>query len=341
MVYDDDTHKKNSERLEMPRIGFSIKIIACAALQVLACSAYAGVLDVRPVFGVTLDSGSPTSADAGAVGDTDVVAYELVTGVSVSQDGSYQYRDTGYIFCSDGGIAIDQRVAVYDGAPDPSDWSVNFVENNDDGGDFDLLSSKTYTFLVRQYSDSSGLGSTAFQLFGPGSVTGLPTSPVARECGTISVEFDGTEPLAFIDGENLQYVVVGTFDSDGVTEAIADYDLGYEDLDSPNDLDSYAVYYPITAPVPFSQNDPAWDAYTDYSDDDDDVVLPAGKYTLVVMTYDEGPGIVGVSVRGRSGNIRYRSTPTPVPALPLLGLLMLSGLVGLFGLRKLTGLRQV
>ena len=91
---------------------------------------------------------------------------------------------------------------------------------------------------------------------------------MAGECGTINVEFDGTEPLAFIDGENLQYVVVGTFDSDGVTEAIAYYDLGYEDLASPNDLDSYAIYYPITAPVPFSQNDPAWDAYTAYSDDE-------------------------------------------------------------------------
>ena len=163
---------------------------------------------------------------------------------------------------------------------------------------------------------------------------------MAGECGTINVEFDGTEPLAFIDGENLQYVVVGTFDSDGVTEAIADYDLGYEDLASPNDLDSYAIYYPITAPVPFSQNDPAWDAYTAYSDDDD-VVLPAGKYTLVVMPVDEGPGIVSVSVRARSGNIRYRSTPTGVPTLPLLGLLMLSGLAGLFGLRKLTGLQQL
>lgn len=326
----------------MPRIRFSIKVIAAAAFQVLACSTYAGVVDVGgPVFGVTLDSGSPTSADAGAVGEPDVVAYELVTGVSVSQDGSYQYADTGYIGCYDEGIAIDQMVAVYDGAPDPSDWSVNFVENNDDGGDFDLLSSKTYTFLVRQYDDSEGLGSTAFQLFGPGIVLGLPASPVARECGTISVEFDGTEPLAFIDGENLQYVVVGTFDSDGVTEAIADYDLGYEDLDSPNDLDSYAVYYPITAPFPSSQNDPAWDAYTDYSDDDDDVVLPAGTYTLVVMTYDEGPGVVGVSVRARSGNIRYRKTPTQVPTLPLLGLLMLSGLLGLFGLRKLKGPQQL
>lgn len=326
----------------MPRI--SIKVIAAAAFQVLACSTYAGVVDVGgPVFGVTLDSGSPTSADAGAFGEPgepDVVAYELVTGVSVSQDGSYQYVDTGYIGCEDEGIAIDQVVAVYDGAPDPSDWSVNFVENNDDGGDFDLLSSKTYTFLVRQYDDSAGLGSTAFQLFGPGIVLGLPASPVARECGTISVEFDGTEPLAFIDGENLQYVVVGTFDSDGVTEAIADYDLGYEDLDSPNDLDSYAVYYPITAPVPFSQNDPAWDAYTDYSDDDDDVVLPAGQYTLVVMTLDEGPGVVGVSVRARSGNIRYGKPPTQVPTLPLLGLLMLSGLLGLFGLRKLKGPQQ-
>ena len=326
----------------MPRIRFSIKVIAAAAFQVLACSTYAGVVDVGgPVFGVTLDSGSPTSADAGAVGEPDVVAYELVTGVSVSQDGSYQYQDTGYIGCSDEGIAIDQQVTVYDGAPDPSDWSVNYVEDNDDDGDFDLLSSKTYTFLVRQYDDSEGLGSTAFQLFGPGIVLGLPASPVARECGTISVEFDGTEPLAFIDGENLQYVVVGTFDSDGVTEAIADYDLGHEDLDSPNDLDSYAVYYPITAPVPFSQNDPAWDAYTDYSDDDDDVVLPAGKYTLVVMTYEEGPGVVGVSVRARSGNIRYRKTPTQVPTLPLLGLLMLSGLLGLFGLRKLKGPQQL
>ena len=321
----------------MPVSRFSIKIIAAAAFQVVACSTYAGVVDSPTVFGVTLDSGSPTSANAGAVGDTEVVAYELVTGVSVSQDGSYEYLDTGYIGCSDGGFAIDQQVAVYDGAPDPSDWSVNFVENNDDNGVLNLLSSKTYTFLVRQRDDSSGLGSTAFQLFGPGSVTGLPISPVARECGTINVEFDGTEPLAFIDGENLQYVVVGTFDSDGVTEAIADYDLGYESLSSPNDLDSYAIYYPITARVPFSQNDPAWDAYTAYSDDDDDVVLPAGKYTLVVTPLDEGPGIVGVSVRARSGNIKYRSTPTQVPSLPLLGLLMLSGLLSLFGLRKLKG----
>lgn len=324
----------------MSRIGFSVKIIAAAAFQVVACSAYAGVLNVeRPVFGVTLDSGSPTSANAGDPGDTDVVAYELVTGVRVSQDGSYEYADTGYIGCSDEDIAVDQQVAVYDGAPDPSDWSVNFVEIRDDSGDFDLLSSKTYTFLIRQYDDSSGLGSTAFQLLGPGIVTGLPRSPVAGECGTINVEFDGTEPLAFIDGENLQYVVVGTFDSDGVTSAIAGYDLGYDALASPNDLDSYAIYYPITAPVPFSQNDPAWDAYTAYSDGDDDdaVVLPAGKYTLVVMTYDEGPGIVGVSVRTRSGNIRYRSTPTGVPTLPLLGLLMLSGLLSLFGLRKLKG----
>ena len=330
----------------MSRIGFSVKIIAAAAFQVVACSAYAGVLNVeRPVFGVTLDSGSPTSAnpgyptsaDAGDDGDTDVVAYELVTGVRVSQDGSYEYADTGYLGCSDEDIAVDQEVAVYDGAPDPSDWSVNFVEIQDDSGDFDLLSSKTYTFLIRQYSDSSDLGSTAFQLLGPGIVTGLPRSPVAGECGTINVEFDGTEPLAFIDGENLQYVVVGTFDSDGVTEAIAYYDLGYEVFASPNDLDSYAIYYPITAPVPFSQNDPAWDAYTAYSDDSDDVVLPAGKYTLVVMAYDEGPGIVGVSVRARSGNIRYRSTPTGVPTLPLLGLLMLSGLLSLFGLRKLKG----
>ena len=82
----------------MSRIGFSVRIIAAAAFQVVACSAYAGVVE-RPVFGVTLDSGSPTSAnagdataaDAGDDGDTDVVAYELVTGVRVSQDGSYEY----------------------------------------------------------------------------------------------------------------------------------------------------------------------------------------------------------------------------------------------------------
>ena len=112
----------------MSRIGFSVRIIAAAAFQVVACSAYAGVLE-RPVFGVTLDSGSPTSANAGDVGDTDVVAYELVTGVRVSQDGSYEYADTGYLGCSDEDIAVDQQVAVYDGAPDPSDWSVNFVVN--------------------------------------------------------------------------------------------------------------------------------------------------------------------------------------------------------------------
>ena len=321
----------------MRRNVHSINIVAAAAFQVLACSTYAGVVDSPQVFGVTLDSGSPTSVGAGFDTDTDVVAYELVTGVSVSQDGSYRYVDTGYLACSDDDIAVDQQIVVYDGTPDVTDWSINRIDDGDDTTEVNLQSGEVYTFLVRQYSDTSGLGSTAFQLYGPGSVVGLPPSPVASECGTISVEFDGTEPLAFIDGENLQYVVVGTFDSDGVTEAIADYDLGYDALDSPYDLDSYAVYYPITAPVPFSQNDPAWDAYTDYSDDDGDVVLPAGKYTLVVMTYDEGPGIVGVSVRGRSGNIRYRQTPTQVPTLPFLSLWIMGGFLGLFGLRKLRG----
>lgn len=322
----------------MLRNAYSINIVVAAAFQLLACSTYAGVVDSPQVFGVTLDSASPTSVNAGGIGTaTEAVAYELVTGVSVSQDGSYQYVDTGYLACSDDDIAVDQQIVVYDGTPDVTDWSINRIDEGDDTTEVNLQSGEVYTFLVRQYDDSSDLGSTAFQLYGPGSVVGLPPSPVASECGTITVEFDGTEPLALIDGDSLQYVVVGSFASDGVTEAIADYDLGYEYLDSPYDLDSYAIYYPSTAELPFSYDDPAWDAYTAYSDDDDDVVLPAGKYTLVITPLQEGPGIVGGAVRGRSGNIRYRQTPTQVPTLPFLSLWIMGGFLGLFGLRKLNG----
>ena len=63
------------------------------------------------MFGVTLDSASPTSVNAGGIGTaTEAVAYELVTGVSVSQDGSYQYVDTGYFACSDDDIAVEEII---------------------------------------------------------------------------------------------------------------------------------------------------------------------------------------------------------------------------------------
>ena len=264
--------------------------------------------------GVELSASSPT---ASFFGDDSI--YEVIP-IGVSASGTFAYSDVSYgLDCG-----IDQEILIYQNAFDPTDTALNLIDNFDDDGEVALSAGVDYFIVTKPLNDTSE-GSAVFVLSSEdgGIVTGLPAVS-SGDCIDLLqgvdvdtayiVNFDGTEAVADFDGDDYQYFVVGSFESDGVTPPPAWNDYGYNLTYPSYSLDTRAWYFAGE----FTPGDTPFDD----SDDSNDSPLPEGSYTLVISTYDDGGGVSGRGLRGPVIST-LRAPATPVPALPFGGVVVL------------------
>lgn len=290
----------------------------CAVyLAALSPTLHAGVVVGSPgtlnLSGVELSASSPTASFFGS----DSI-YEVIP-IGVSASGTFAYSDISYSLA----CGIDQRIVIYQDAFDPTDTALNQIEDFDDDGEVALTAGVDYFIVSKPLNDTSE-GSAVFVLSSAdgGIVTGLPavSSGDCFDAGNglnndaYIVNFDGTEAVADFAGDDYQYFVVGSFESDGVTPPPAWRDYGYGLRYPGYSLDTRAFYFAGE----FTPGDEPAGA----SDDDNDSPLPEGSYTLVISTYDEGGSVSGRGLRGPVIQA-LRAPATPVPALPFGGVVVL------------------
>lgn len=293
-------------------------IAAFTALCGLAASGsiYAGVeIDNAWGDGVLYEF-EYTSSSPQAIFDGVDSIYEVAE-ISVEAEGAFRYADIGYT----AGCGVDQDIVIYEDAFDPTDTSINRVRTFDDHGSIPLNAGTDYYIVSKPHNDvDQDFGTTAlfFASEDGGVATGLAVADTANACTGLGkvyiVTFDGTEPVASFDGEDYQYYVVASFQSDGVRPPPAWYDYGYEEGED-FDLDTRAFYFEGD----FNVGDDAFGT----SDDSDDEPLPAGRYTLVITTYDDGGGVDGVGIRTPAVAMGGAAPATPVPLLPFGGVILL------------------
>lgn len=271
-----------------------------------------GSPDLLDLSGVELSASSPTASFFGA----DSI-YEVMP-IGVSASGTFAYSDVSY----GRDCGIDQEILIYQNAFDPTDTALNLIDNFDDDGEVALSAGVDYFIVSKPLNDTSE-GSAVFVLYSAdgGIVTGLPAvssgdcfDSLAVADTAYIVNFDGTEAVADFDGDDYQYFVVGSFESDGVTPPPAWLDYGYNLTYPGYSLDTRAWY--------FAGEFSPGDAPAGGSDDSDDSPLPEGSYTLVISTYDDGGGVSGRGLRGPVIQA-LRAPATPVPALPFGGVVVL------------------
>ena len=294
----------------------SLATVCAVYLAALSPTLHADVVvgspDPTNFSGVELSTSSPTASFFGS----DSI-YEVIP-IGVSASGTFAYIDIGY----EADCGIDQEILIYQDAFDPTDTALNRIESFDDYGEVALTAGIDY-FIVSKPLDDTSEGPATFSFYSAdgGIVTGLPAAP-SGDCFDLVegadtayiVNFDGTEAVADFDGDDYQYFVVGSFESDGVTPPPAWFDYGYNLTYPGYSLDTRAWYFAGE----FTPGDaPAGD-----SDDYNDSPLPEGSYTLVISTYDDGGGVTG---RGLRGPVipTLRAPATPVPALPFGGVVVL------------------
>jgi len=153
----------------MKRIAL-LALFAIALLVVAVVPAFAGtttftgtLTSSHPIYPV----GRPDNSDCSSVIDDilpDKYVYQLLY-VSVTETGTYSYRDVGYLDLS----TFDIEVAVYDGPFDPNNPMANCISSMDDSVDIDLEAGKQYILAVTSY-DRPTTGDYEFSLTGPGDV---------------------------------------------------------------------------------------------------------------------------------------------------------------------------
>ncbi|MFN8528359.1 MAG: hypothetical protein U0670_07095 [Anaerolineae bacterium] len=157
-----------------------VLLLLSLGLLTVALPAFAGttLIDGTLTSANLLPNGKPDNCPGSSLTNYLPLYYQLRT-FTVTADGSYGYRDVGFLDDSDEYTTIDMELSIYTGPASgfvPADPTANgCFFTVDDNGSVNLLAGVTYTMMITTNDGDPNTGYYIFSLKGPGDVVFIET----------------------------------------------------------------------------------------------------------------------------------------------------------------------
>lgn len=155
------------------------------------CLVASGALADAAILSGAFNGDEPVEFNIHDSCNSDPLPYQVQGPISVSESGSYEFRDAAWLW------SVDTEVSVHDGPLNVNDPEGNVIATTDDAGSIELASGKDYYVVVQPFCSPDN-GTWGITIRGPGEISGDPV--IAAPAWSLG-EFDGSEPLINLSGD--------------------------------------------------------------------------------------------------------------------------------------------
>jgi hypothetical protein len=250
----------------MNKAKVSLGIILCAIFWI------SNVYAAPYILSAEFSGNEPKMLDQNPDGDGEMLPYFVVTPITVSQSGSYQFRDAGHAFNSN--VSISIHTGTFDPTNPGATEQAVFTEWEDV-----MLNSGTDYTLVMQPGSDFGIRAFGMTIEGPGDISGDWVHPMpAHFYGT----FTGDEVLTniipeFVGCANSYHTVIGPIEFKRT---------GFHYFGSTTDRLDEAVAMPMAIGIyegPFDPQDPYQNQIAIFPNEGQALLYKGKTYYLVLQ----------------------------------------------------------